>query len=192
MKKNYELQKDVQNAIKVEPSINPAEIGVTAKEGVVALSGTVDSHSKKIKAEIAANNVPGVKAVVGDITIHQDDSFKRNDTDIAKDVIEAWRMNLEVPKDQIKVKVENGFVQLGGELLYDFQKEASQSALGNIIGIKGVINNITITSVSKDESDKSSDENVLGRSWPIDSYKLISFEWYWNKTGRLFGQRKDQ
>ena len=53
MKPNENLQKDVQDAIKWEPLLNAAEIGVTAKDGVVTLSGIVDSYSKKLEAESA-------------------------------------------------------------------------------------------------------------------------------------------
>jgi osmotically-inducible protein OsmY len=54
MKTNAELQRDVQDAIKWEPLLNTAEIGVTVKDGEVALTGIVDSYSKKTKAENAA------------------------------------------------------------------------------------------------------------------------------------------
>ncbi len=64
MKNNEELQSDVQNAIKWEPLLNAAEIGVTAKDGVVSLTGVVDSYAKKMEAENAAKKVIGVKALV--------------------------------------------------------------------------------------------------------------------------------
>jgi len=48
MKTNEELQRDVQDAIKWEPQLHDAEIGVTAKDGVVTLMGTVDAYYKKI------------------------------------------------------------------------------------------------------------------------------------------------
>jgi len=69
MKTNSELQTDVQNAIKWEPLLNAAEIGVTAKDGVVSLTGVVDSYAKKLEAENAAKKVIGVKAVVEKIEV---------------------------------------------------------------------------------------------------------------------------
>ena len=69
MKTNSELQTDVQNAIKWEPLLNAAEIGVTAKDGVVSLSGVVDSYAKKLEAEDAAKKVIGVKAVAEKIEV---------------------------------------------------------------------------------------------------------------------------
>jgi len=52
MKSNESLQKDVQDAIKWEPLLNAAEIGVTVKDGIVTLTGTVDSYAKKWKRKM--------------------------------------------------------------------------------------------------------------------------------------------
>lgn len=54
MKTNEELEKDVQNAIKWEPLLHAAEIGVSVKDGVVTLSGQVDSYAKKIGSGICS------------------------------------------------------------------------------------------------------------------------------------------
>jgi osmotically-inducible protein OsmY len=80
MKNNETLQQDVEDAIKWEPLLNAAEIGVTAKDGIVTLTGTVNSYAKKIEAEDAAKNVAGVKAVVEEITIAFNGSAKSTDT----------------------------------------------------------------------------------------------------------------
>ncbi|MFT4968648.1 MAG: osmotically-inducible protein OsmY [Chitinophagales bacterium] len=79
MKTNQELQKEVLNAIKWLPTMHAAEIGVTAKDGVISLSGKVDRHSKKINVERAAKNVVGVKSVTEDIEIDYGSSFTKND-----------------------------------------------------------------------------------------------------------------
>ena len=63
MKTNEKLQRSVQNAIKWEPLLHAAEIGVSVKDGVVTLSGIVDSYAKKLEAEEAAKKVLGVRAV---------------------------------------------------------------------------------------------------------------------------------
>lgn len=69
MKTNEELQRAVLDAIKWEPLLNAAEIGVTAKDGVVTLTGVVNSFAKKAEAEMAAKKVVGVKAVVEKIEL---------------------------------------------------------------------------------------------------------------------------
>jgi len=91
MKNNEILQKDVQEAIKWEPLLNAAEIGVIAKDGVITLSGTVDSYAKKLEAEHAAKNVAGVKAVVEKITVKFGSSWNKTDNEIASEVLNVWR-----------------------------------------------------------------------------------------------------
>lgn len=172
MKNNSELQQDVQNAINWEPTIHAEEIGVTAKDGIVTLSGIVDSYSKKINAERAAKNVVGVKAVAENITINYGKSFKKNDTDIATDIVNALHHDWEVPETKIKVKVENGWVKLEGEVPWKYQEEASFNAIKNLAGVKGVSNLITIKSVSNDTLEKKDVEAALKRNWSINSNNI--------------------
>jgi len=114
MKKNEDLQKDVQDAIKWEPLLNAAEIGVIAHDGIVTLTGVVDSYAKKSEAEEAAKSVAGVKAVVEKIEIRFGNSWNKNDTEIATEVLNALKWNWEVPGEKVKVKVEDGWVTLEG------------------------------------------------------------------------------
>src|SRR5580658_366048 len=117
MKTNADLQKDVQEAIKWEPLLSAAEIGVIAKDGIVTLTGTVDSYWKKTEAEEAAKSVAGVKAVVEKIEIRfAGNSFTRDDNEIASEVVDAFKWNNEVPNDKVKVKVERGWLTLEGEV----------------------------------------------------------------------------
>jgi BON domain len=105
MKSNEDLQRDVLRAIKWEPLLSPAEIGVTAKDGIVTLTGTVDSYWKKTEAEEAARSVAGVKAVVEKIQIKFFNmSFKKDDNEIAAAVLNAYEWNIEVPNDKVKIK----------------------------------------------------------------------------------------
>jgi osmotically-inducible protein OsmY len=91
MKTNENLQRDVQNAIKWEPLLNAAEIGVTAKDGVITLTGTVNSYAKKKEAENAAKNVAGVRAVAESIKIKVGSMSSKNDTEIAQEILNAWK-----------------------------------------------------------------------------------------------------
>jgi osmotically-inducible protein OsmY len=169
MKNNAALQKDVMDAIKWEPLLNAAEIGVTAKDGIVTLTGTVDNYFKKSEAETAAKNVSGVKAVVESIVIKFPDSAaKKDDNDIAKEIIDAWKGDWLVPEEKIKVKVENGWVTLEGELEFNYQKEAAKNSIKNLAGVTGVSNHISIKSESHDQLEKGDIEKALRRNWSID------------------------
>ena len=168
MKTNEELQKDVQNAIKWEPLLHAAEIGVSVKDGVVTLTGNVDSYTKKTEAENAAKNVMGVKIVVEKIVVKFDSSWtKKDDNDIASEILNAYTWNWQVPNDQVKVKVEKGWVTLEGELNWNYQKTAAKDAVSKLMGVTGVFNNITIKSESQDKVEKDDIVDALNRNWSL-------------------------
>lgn len=168
MKTNAELQTDVQNAIKWEPLLNAAEIGVTAKDGVISLTGVVDSYAKKVEAENAAKKVIAVKALVEKIEIKFPSSFLKTSLEIANEVLAALKSNWSVPEDKVTVKVEDGWVTLEGELPWNYQKQAAKSAIIYLAGVKGVTNNIKIKSESHDTIEKKDVEKAIGRSWSVD------------------------
>ena len=169
MKKNSELQREVQNAIKWEPSMHAAEIGVTAKDGVITLSGSVDSYSKKSNAERATKNVIGVRAIAEDIKINYGPSFSKDDTQIAHDILNAWKNNDEVPESKLTVKVENGRARLEGVVAWKYQEEASTDAIKNLSGLKGITNLIKVKAQSRDSLEKKEIKGALKRNWTINS-----------------------
>ena len=168
MKSNEDLQRDVQDAIKWEPQLHAAEIGVTVIDGIVTLTGTVNNYSKKAEAEEAAKNVSGVKAVVEKIEVSVDDYGLRTDNDIAIEVLNAFKWHWDIPNDKIKVKVEKGWVSLEGEIEWNYQKEAAKKAVSSLLGVKGVINNIMIASTVNDTVERKDIEDALFRNISIN------------------------
>jgi hypothetical protein len=100
MKTDAELQRDVTNELKWEPTIRAVEIGVGVKDGVVTLSGYVDSYVKKWAAERAAARVFGVKEVAEEIQVRLPDSLKMSDEDLARIVVNVLEWNVLVPHDR--------------------------------------------------------------------------------------------
>jgi osmotically-inducible protein OsmY len=172
MKTNAELQTDVQNAIKWEPLLNAAEIGVTAKDGIVSLTGVVDSYAKKMEAENAAKKVIGVKALVEKIEVKFPNSWTKTNAEIANEVLTALKSSLSVPTDKVTVIVEDGWVTLGGELPWNYQKEAAKSAVNYLTGVRGVTNNIKIKPESHDAIEQKDVENAIGRSWTVNDNNI--------------------
>ena len=168
MKTNTDLQQDVENAIKWEPLLGAAEIGVTAKDGVVSLTGVVDSYAKKLEAEMAAKKVIGVKALVEKIEVKFPSSWNKTNEEIAKEVLTGLQSNWSVPDDKVTVKVEDGWVTLEGELPWNYQREAAKNAVRFLTGVKGVTNNIKIKSEIHDAIEKKDVEAAIGRSWSVD------------------------
>jgi osmotically-inducible protein OsmY len=172
MKTNEQLQKDVQDAIKWEPLLHAAEIGVTANNGVVTLTGVVNSYSKKIEAENAAKSVAGVKAVAEMIEINFASTYKKNDTEIANEVLNAFKWNWEIPSDDLKVKVENGYVTIEGNVTWNFQRDAAKKSVANLTGVIFVENNIRIQSDAVDAIEKRNIESAFDRNWVMDDNEI--------------------
>ena len=149
--------------------MHAAEIGVTAKDGVVTLTGTVDNYVKKTEAEDATKKVAGVTAVVEKIEVRFNNSWSKSDNEIADEVVSALKWNWQVPHENLKIKVEAGWVTLEGELKWDYQRVAAKESAANQPGVKGVSNNITIKAESKDEIEEKEIKSALGRHWSIKS-----------------------
>jgi osmotically-inducible protein OsmY len=144
MKSDTQLQKDVLDELRWEPSISEKEIAVAVKDGVVTLSGYVQTYAQKRAAEYAVAKVAGVKAVAEDIQVKLPTSTKRSDTEIAHAVINALKWDTEVPDEIIKAKVENGWVTLNGALDFFYQKSAAERCVRFLTGVKGVTNLVSV------------------------------------------------
>ena len=172
MKTDIEIQKDVLDELKWEPYLSATEIGVAVKNGIVTLSGTVNSYLKKTRAEKAAKRVSGVKAVAEDIEVKYADSLLKNDTEIAETILNALKWHSAINEEKIKVKVENGIVTLDGEVDWEFQRNSAVMQIENLIGVKRIVNNITIKSGIVPKELKQKVNSAFHRSATIDSEKI--------------------
>jgi osmotically-inducible protein OsmY len=125
MKTDFELQRDVLDELKWEPSVDAAHVGVAVKDGIVTLTGHVASYAQKY----AAKRVLGVRAVANELDVKLPGSSRRTDEDIAAAAVRALKSNLSIPSNQIKVLVSDGVVKLEGEMEWQFQKDAAARAV---------------------------------------------------------------
>jgi osmotically-inducible protein OsmY len=173
VKTDEDLRRDVLDELKWESRIkNPAAIAVAVKDGVVTLSGYLDSYMEKMAAEDAAKRVSGVKAVVQNIEVKLPSSSERTDVDIAQSVRDALDFNTLVPADKIKVKVEKGWVTLEGEVEWLYQKEEAYDTASRIKGVKGVINLIELKPHVTPADIKERIEQALKRMATVDASKI--------------------
>lgn len=152
--------------------LKAAEIGVSVNDGIVTLSGTVDSFLKKSEAEDAAKGVAGVKAVVEKIDINFGTWGVTADSQIAAAVLNAIKWNWDVPGEKIKIRVEKGWVTLEGELEWNYQRDTAKTVVSRLNAVKGVSNNITIKSESFDEIEKRDIEHALARNWSLNDREI--------------------
>ena len=172
MKTNTELQNDVMDEFQWDSQLRSvaSQIGVAAKDGVVTLSGLVDTYSKKLAAERIAQRVQGVRVVASDIEVKIPSSLKKTDTEIAEAIRNALRWNNLVDEDKIKVKVDNGWVTMEGECEWSYQRLSAEGSIEDLMGVKGVTNLIRITTKLIDTKEvKSKIAAAFHRSATVDS-----------------------
>lgn len=189
MKTNEELREDVMDEIKWDPQLKDVatQIGVAVKDGVVTLSGTLDSYTKKLAAEKAAQRVSGVMVVASDVQIKLTPVGKLTDTDLAESIKNVLRWNSAVNHDQIDVKVDNGWVYLDGKADWEFERQSAQRSVENLIGVVGVSNNITIKPRAINVKELKNDiAKAFHRSASVDS-SAIRIESSGNKV-TLYGK----
>lgn len=174
MKTDDQIQKDVMEQLKWEPFLKASEIGVAVKNGVVTLSGHVDSYPKKLAAENAAKKIAGVKAIAEDIEIGVSPAYNRSDTEIAEAVLNAIKWHTAVRDEKIKIKVENGIVKLEGEVEWEFQRQKIRSAIENISGVRSILNLISIKPQVTPTDVERKIRAAFHRSATIDSGKVTA------------------
>jgi osmotically-inducible protein OsmY len=166
------IQRDVQDELEWEPSIDEARIGVSVDNGVVALSGEVATFGEKYRAEKAALRVRRVRGLANDLVVESVAPHSRTDAEIAQAALTAFGLALSVPRDRIKVVVRNGEVTLQGEVEWDFQRAAAARAVRDLAGVTSVINAVLVRPrlVPKDVKQKIT--NAFHRSAQFDADQI--------------------
>jgi osmotically-inducible protein OsmY len=172
-KTDKEIQQNVLEELSWDARVQSNEIGVAVKDGVVTLTGWVDSYTKKWAAEEAAHRVKGVRAVANDIEVRIPTMSERTDADIALAVTRAIEWDAVVPTEKVKVTVSKGWVSLEGAVEWQFEKEAAERAARRIIGVRGVTNLIRVQPSTPSPTDiKQRIEAALLRDADTDAQRI--------------------
>ena len=172
MKTDSNLQSDVLAELKWWPGVDEAHIGVTAKGGVVTLSGHVAHYAEKVAAEDAAKGVYGVSGLANEIQVEMPGTHKRNDADIAETALNALKWNYAVPADKVKVIVKNGWVTLEGNVDWQYQKDAAGTAVRSLLGVSMVSNNLGIKPVLPFIDVQGKIEAAFRRNADLDARRI--------------------
>jgi osmotically-inducible protein OsmY len=167
-----EIQKNVLSELKWDARVQPNEIGVVVKDGVVTLTGWVDFYTKKWAAEEAAHRVRGVKAVANEIEVRLPSASERTDADIAAAAARALEWDAFIPLDRLDVTVAKGWVTLKGEVEWQYQKEDAERVVRRLTGVKGVTNLITVKPRITSSELKQKIEQALLRSAETDAQRI--------------------
>lgn len=172
IKSDSRLQLDVMDELKWEPSVDHEHIGVSVTDGVVALSGVVRSYAEKLLAERTVRRVKGVRAVAEELQVRYDWQPKTSDAEIAKRVADILDWDPLVPKDRIKVTVEQGAVKLAGKVDWNYQRDLAVEDAGKIGGVVRLDNWIEVTPPVASSDIRHRIEQAFERNADLEAEKI--------------------
>ncbi len=165
MTNDHTLKAEVLAELAWEPSVTADHIGITAAGGVVTLTGHVDSYWQKSAAERAAGRVKGVRAIAEEIEVRLPVRVHHADDEIAAAALHRLAWDDSIPNDAVKVRVENGFVMLTGEVAWHYQHDDVARSLSTLSGVTGVADQITVKHRPDTSKIKDDISHALHRSW---------------------------
>ena len=166
---DFDLQRDILEELNFDPQVDPAHIGVVADQGVVTLTGHVSSYAEKLAAEQAVRRVKGVRAIAEEIEVRVPNHKKTADDEIAKRVLDILNWDSALPENAIRITVQDGWVNLEGEVDWQFQRAAAQNQVGKLSGLVGIINNITLKARPQSPEIQRHIEAALRRNAKVDA-----------------------
>jgi osmotically-inducible protein OsmY len=172
IKTDAAIHADVIEELDWDPEVSAKDVGVEVDDGVVTLTGAVETYAKKVAAERAAFRVEGVRAVANEL--HVKGPGARDDTDVARAAAAALEANNHLPRDRIQITVKNGKVALTGEVDWGYQRAAATAAVRFLPGVRDVINTIRVAQPRVSETDvKAGIERALVRNAELDADRIL-------------------
>ncbi|RFB79805.1 BON domain-containing protein [Methylovirgula sp. 4M-Z18] len=173
MSHDDKLQQQVLEELGWEPSVTSAHIGVAVDNGIVTLTGSVNTFVERSMAEAAAQRVKGVRAVVEEIKVKLPDDARFDDGELATGAADRLDRDVFVPHGAVKVGVENGWITLSGEVSWDYQRRAAEQCVERLPGVTGVSNHIELKPVVNVENIRDDITHALHRSWFFDPQTIV-------------------
>jgi osmotically-inducible protein OsmY len=166
------LQRRVLEELEYDPKIDAARIGITAKGGVVTLTGEVASLAERAAAEEAARRVKGVRAIAQEVEVRVPHEKHRSDTDIAERALRILDWDVTVPHERLAVEVAKGWVTLGGEVDWGYQRTAAEDAVRMLSGVRGLTNLITVRPATKAADVRHRIEEAFRRNAELEAGRV--------------------
>lgn len=163
MKTDEQLKQDVTAELAWDPATHATQIGVAVKDGVVTLSGHIETFAQKHAAVRAAQRVAGIRALAVELDVRLLHEHLRNDTEIATNAELALSWNTAVSPNAVQLTVERGWVTLHGEVDWDFQRRSVEKAVRPLAGVVGISNLITLRAQPRVEDLQRKIEEALIR-----------------------------
>jgi osmotically-inducible protein OsmY len=172
---DIDTRRDVEAELQWDPSVDPTDIAVKVKNGVVMLSGYVHDHNQRWEAEAAVKRIAGVIGVANDIEVRLPAADSRPDPEIARDAVQAIRFRLPESGENIKAIVRNGWITLEGEVEWYVNRQAAANAVSTLRGVKGASNALWLKPRVQPSEIKRKIEDAFGRSAQLDADQITAW-----------------
>ncbi|HEX9721330.1 MAG TPA: BON domain-containing protein [Ramlibacter sp.] len=145
MKTDAQLKADVTDELTWDAAVKATGVGVMVENGVVTLTGHLDSFAEKHAIEHAVRRAAGVRGIALELDVKAASEHRRSDSEIARAAAEAIRLNSLVPEGKVRVEVENGWVTLTGDVDWGYQFASAEQCVRPLAGVRGLFNEIAVT-----------------------------------------------
>jgi osmotically-inducible protein OsmY len=173
MRPDSDIERDVKDELQWRPDLNATDIAVSVKNGVVALTGFTHSYVEKYEAESAVKRVAGVVGVANDIEVRLHSMDEKPDPEIAREAVAAIKSQLPYSVESIKVVVEAGWINLEGEVEWQFQRDTAEKTVRRMRGVKGVSNLIKLKPRAQPSEIKRKIQEAFKRNAELDANRIV-------------------
>jgi osmotically-inducible protein OsmY len=152
-----------------DSQVDASAIGVTVQDGIVSLTGFIDSYAGKLAAERAAKRTRGVRAVANDVQVRL--RLDRTDPEIAADAAHILGMHDSLP-DSVQVVVCGGHLTLSGTVRALFQRTIAEDTVRHVRGVKGVMNRLEVVPTASASDVQRQIVRALHRDADLDARNI--------------------
>lgn len=172
MREDHKLQAAVQSRLDLDPAINSSHIGVSAREGIVTVSGHVPSLLERSSAERGAGQVKGVRALINELVVELPGINQTSDEQIAERAYARLASNVSVPLDRLHLAVKDGTVTLHGDVDWHFQLQAAIDDLELLQGVREIRSDAQIRPPVQAEQVHEKIKQALASIAPLDADRI--------------------
>jgi osmotically-inducible protein OsmY len=195
MRNDSDIQHDVVQELRWEPSLKERDLAVGVRDGVVTLGGFATSYADKLTAERVAARIKGVRAIANEVEVRLPAASARPDPELARAALDALKWNVAVPDERIQLNVDQGWIKLIGEVEWFFQKAAAEKAVRALTGVKGVTNLIGVKERPVPADIKERIKQTLERGAALDaeqvSVEIVGGTALLRGTVRAYAEKRD-
>jgi osmotically-inducible protein OsmY len=172
MRRDEDIQRDVQDELRWDPQIDETDIAVKVNEGVVTLTGFVRSCREKCRAEHVAKRVSDVAGIANDVSVRLSSADKLDDPQIARAAVAAIRADSPAISEQVRLLVHRGRITLEGTVEWKHQHDRIEATVRHVRGVTGVNNNIVVTPRVEATDIQRLIEEAFRRSAEVDAARI--------------------